>query len=249
MDLKGRIALVTGGSKGIGAAISRALAREGARVFVNYRSSESEAKEVVGSIRKDGGKAWPLRGDVSSPSDVKEMFELIEEKYGRLDVLVNNAGLADAAIWHAKLKDITPEMWQKVISVDVIGGFLCDQQAVRLMKNGGSILNIASTPVLVGDTDGVVYACAKAAVLTKTKMLARILAPKVRVNCLVLGSIETGWVGWLDKRTVASYRRSIPLGRFGKPEEVANAALFLVSDDASYVTGQSIIVDGGEVMD
>jgi 3-oxoacyl-[acyl-carrier protein] reductase len=136
-----------------------------------------------------------------------------------------------------------------VLSVDVVGGFLCDQRAAPLMKNGGVMVNIASTPVLVGDTQGLVYACSKASVLTKTKMLARMLAPKIRVNCMILGSIETGWVDWLDKETLKSYESSISLERFGKTEEVANVAVFLASEESSYITGQSIVVDGGDVMD
>jgi 3-oxoacyl-[acyl-carrier protein] reductase len=249
LRLKGKVALVTGSSKGIGASIAQAFGREGARVVVNYRSSEVEAKQIVDSIRRAGGKAWPIKTDVSDPQDVARMFDFISKKFGALDILVNNAGAADASIWNAKLSEITPAMWQKVLAVDVIGGFLCDQGAVPLMKKGGVMINISSTPVLVGDTQGLVYACAKASVLTKTKMLARMLAPKIRVNCMILGSIETGWVDWLDKETAKSYTSSISLGRFGKPEEVASVAVFLASDDSSYVTGESLVVDGGDVLD
>jgi 3-oxoacyl-[acyl-carrier protein] reductase len=247
--LKGKIALVTGASKGIGASIAKAFAREGARVLVNYRSSDAEAKQVVDSIRKSGGKAWPFKADVSDPQDVARMFDFVSKKFGRLDILMNSAGAADASIWNAKVSEITTAMWQKVLSVDVVGGFLCDQRAAPLMTKGGVMINIASTPVLVGDTQGLVYACAKASVLTKTKMLARMLAPKIRVNCMILGSIETGWVDWLDKETLKSYQSSISLGRFGKPEEVASVAVFLASDDSSYITGESIVVDGGDVLD
>lgn len=249
MRLKGKIALVTGASKGIGASIASAFAREGARVLVNYRSSDAEAKQVIDSIRKSGGKAWPIKADVSDPQDVARMFDFISKRFGRLDILMNNAGAADASIWNAKVSEITPAMWQKVLSVDVVGGFLCDQGAAPLMTKGGVMINIASTPVLVGDTQGLVYACAKASVLTKTKMLARMLAPKIRVNCMILGSIETGWVDWLGKETLKSYQSSISLRRFGKPEEVASVAVFLASDDSSYITGESIVVDGGDVLD
>ncbi len=249
LRLEGKIALVTGASKGIGASIARAFAGEGAYVLVNYRSSDAEAKAVVDSIAAAGGKAESIKADVADPTDVATMFDLISTKFHRLDILMNCAGVADASIWNAKLSEITPAMWKKVMSVDVIGGFLCDQRAASLMTGGGAMINIASTPVLVGDTQGLVYACAKASVLTKTKMLARILAPSIRVNCMVLGSIKTGWVDWLDEETVESYTSSISLGRFGKPEEVASVAVFLASDDSSYITGQSIVVDGGDVLD
>lgn len=249
MRLDGKVALVTGGSRGIGAAVSRAFATEGAAVLVNFRTSETEANEVVASIRKSGGEALPVKADVSNPEEVGRMFDLIEERFGKLDVLMNNAGVADASIWNATLDEITQTMWQKVLSTDVVGGFSCDQRAVPLMAKGGTIINISSTPVLVGDTQGLVYACAKAAVFTKTKMLARMLAPGIRVNCMILGSIETGWVDWLGKEVAESYRSSIPAGRFGRPDEVANVAVFLASDDSSYITGQGIVVDGGEVMD
>jgi len=248
LRLEGKIALVTGGSKGIGASIARAFAKEGAHVIVNFRTSETEAEAVVKSIDAAGGKALSFKADVANPADVASMFDYISTKFNRLDVLMNCAGVADASIWNAKLSEITPAMWERVMAVDVVGGFMCDQRAVALMGEGGAMINIASTPVLVGDTQGLVYACAKASVLTKTKMLARLLAPGIRVNCMVLGSINTGWVDWLDEGTLKSYKSSISLGRFGEPEEVASVAVFLACDDSSYITGQSIVVDGGDVM-
>jgi len=248
MKLNDKVALVTGSSRGIGEAIAKAIANEGARVIVNYRTSEAEALAVAEDIRSAGGKVSLARADVAEPLQVDKMFADIKRTYGKLDVLVNCAGVADARIWNANLSEITPQMWSRVLSVDLVGSFLCVQRALSLMTKGGSIVNIASTPVLVGDTQGLVYACAKAGVYTETKMLARILAPDIRVNCMVLGSIETGWVDWLDKETTKSYKSSIALKRFGKPEEVASVAVFLASDDASYVTGQSIVVDGGDVM-
>jgi 3-oxoacyl-[acyl-carrier protein] reductase len=249
LKLDNKIALVTGASKGIGASIAKALAREGADVLVNYRSSGDAAKGVIDEIVDAGGRASSAVADISNPAELDLMFAMIREKFGRLDVLVNNAGVADRKIWNARLDEITPDMWSKVFSVDVIGGFMCTQKSVPLLSRGGSIVNISSTQVLVGDTQGLVYACGKAAVLAETKSLARILAPNIRVNCMILGSIETSWVDWLDKATIESYTSSISLGRFGKPEEVASVALFFASDASSYITGQSIVVDGGDVMD
>ncbi len=249
MRLEGKVALVTGSSKGIGAAIARKFGAEGAKVIVNYRSSELEAKKLVRAIWRGKGEALLVRADVSQKADRETLFGEISERFGRLDVLVNNAGVSDAKIWNSNVSEITPEMWPRVFGVDVYGTFFCSQQAMPLMKRGGSIINIASTPVLVGDNQGLVYACAKASVFTMTKMLSRMLAPKVRVNCMILGSIETSWVEWLDKRTLDAYRSSISLRRFGKPEEVANVAAFLASEESSYINGQGIVIDGGDVLD
>jgi 3-oxoacyl-[acyl-carrier protein] reductase len=247
--LSGKRALVTGSSRGIGAEIAKTFAREGAKVAVNYRSSHKEADAVVRAIRREGGSAVALRADVSDPSDVAKMFGKVRQEFGGMDILVNTAGLADPSVWNAKLEEITVEMWQRVFAVDAYGTFLCSQQAARVMGSGSSIVNVASTPALSGDLEGLVYASAKGAVLSMTRMLARMLAPKIRVNCMVFGSFETTWVDWLDKKQLAYYRDSIPLRRFGRPREAAQLALFLASDMSSYVTGQSVVIDGGEVLD
>ncbi len=250
LKLESKVALVTGSSKGIGAAIALKFALEGARVVVNYRSSEADAKKLAARIRRESGREVTLvRADISQGADREALFTEIGRRFGRLDVLVNNAGVSDGKIWNSGVSEIKPEMWPKVFGVDVYGTFFCSQRAVQLMKRGGSIINIASTPVLTGDTQGLVYACAKAAVLTMTKMLSRMLAPKVRVNCMVLGSMETSWVDWLDKETLEGYKSSISLRRFGRPEEVANLAAFLASEESSYVDGQGIVIDGGDVLD
>ena len=246
--LEGKRALVTGSSKGVGAAIAKALAREGADVVVNHRASDSEAKAVASSIRKTGRRAVVVKSDISRKSDVDAMFEVVKKEFGGLDVLVNNAGVSDGKVWNAPVDEISVEMWEKVFSVDVFGAFLCTQRALKLMKNGGSIVNISSTPVLTGDKDGLVYAAAKGSVLALTKTLARMLAPKIRVNCMILGAIETSWLNWLRDDEVRLLRSSIPLGRFGSPEDVAWLAVFLASDESSYITGQGVVIDGGEVM-
>jgi 3-oxoacyl-[acyl-carrier protein] reductase len=250
MSLRGKRALVTGSSRGIGAAIARAFAKEGAVVVVNHRSSAGEAQEIADSIKSDGGRALVIQADVSDVSSVDSMFERISGELGGLDILVNCAGLADAEIWNTKLEEISVDMWKKVFAVDLIGTFLCSQKAVPLMKpQGGRIVNISSTPALTGDVSGIVYASMKASILTLTKTLARTLAPEIAVNCMILGSIRTGWVDWLTEDSVKAYTESIPLKRFGSPDEVAKVAVFLASDASSYVTGQGLVVDGGEVMD
>jgi len=247
LRLRGKVAVVTGSSTGNGASIAKAFAKEGADVVVHYRSSDAEAKKVVGAIRKMGRESVALKADVSVPEETSAMFREVKRKFGRVDVLVNNAGLADGKIWNAPIEDVTREMWLRVFSVDVYGAFDCVQNALKLMPDGGAIVNVSSTPVLAGDTQGLVYACGKGAVLTMTKMLAKTLAPRVRVNCMILGSIKTGWLQWFDKAAVEALRSSIPMGRFGEPEDVANLAVFLASSESSYMTGQGVVLDGGEV--
>jgi len=249
LRLKGKVAVVTGSSTGNGASIAQAFAREGADVVVHYRSSEAEAKKVVAAIRRMGRESVAIKADISVPEENRAMFGRVEQKFGRVDVLVNNAGLADGSIWNSGINEITREMWLRVFSVDVFGAFDCAQNAIRLMPEGGAIVNVSSTPVLAGDTQGLVYACGKGAVLTMTRMLAKTLAPKIRANCMILGSIRTGWLQWFDKAAVDALRSSIPMGRFGEPADVANLAVYLASAESSYMTGQGIVLDGGEVTD
>lgn len=247
MRLKGKVAVVTGSSTGNGASIARAFAKEGADVVVHYRSSDAEANKVAAAIQKVGRRSVAIKADISLPEDTKRLFQRVKAEFGRVDVLVNNAGLADQNIWHAPVGQITREMWERVFAVDVFGAFDCAQNAVKMMPKGGAIVNVSSTPVLAGDTQGLVYACGKGAVLTMTKMLAKSLVPKVRVNCMILGSFKTGWLKWFDEAGADSIRSSIPMGRFGEPADVANLAVFLASDESSYMTGQGIVLDGGEV--
>ena len=248
MRLEGKRALVTGSSQGIGAEIAKLFAKEGATVVVNHRSGVMHSEPVLDSIRRAGGKAIAVHADVSDPSSVSRMYGEIKEKLGGLDVLVNTAGLSDSSLWNLPLDRVNLDMWKRVFAVDTYGTFLCSQGAVKLMKSGSSVVNIASTPALVGDTEGLVYASAKGAVVSMTRMLAKMLAPKVRVNCMAFGSFETTWVDWLDNRQRESYKEAIPLRRFGKPREAASLALFLASDESSFITGQVIVVDGGEAL-
>ncbi|MDG6985853.1 MAG: SDR family oxidoreductase [Nitrososphaerota archaeon] len=246
MRLKGKRALVTGSSQGIGAEIAKRFSREGATVVVNHRSAGSHREPVLASIRRSGGRAIVVHADVSDPESVKGMFREIGSELGGLDILVNVAGLADRKMWNLPLEKTTLDMWQRVFSVDTFGTFLCTQGAARLMKRGSSVVNVASTPALVGDTDGLVYASAKGAVISMTRMLAKMLAPRIRVNCMAFGSMSTTWVDWLDAKQAEGYRSAIPLGRFGKPSEAAALAVFLASDESSFMTGQVVALDGGE---
>jgi 3-oxoacyl-[acyl-carrier protein] reductase len=248
LRLKGKRALVTGSSQGIGAEIARLFAKEGAAVVMNHRSGARHSETVLNSIRRAGGEAFVVHADVSNPAGVSGMYREIEEKIGRLDILVNTAGLSDGSLWNLEIGKMTLGMWERVFAVDTFGTFLCTQGAVGLMKGGSSVINVASTPALVGDTEGLLYASAKGAVVSMTRMLAKMLAPKTRVNCMAFGSFETSWVDWLDKKQKRSYLRAIPMGRFGKPIEAASLALFLASDESSFITGQVVVIDGGEAL-
>ncbi len=245
--LRSKRALVTGGTQGRGARIAQTFAREGAEVILCHRGSRAHPHPVEKSIKAAGGRVTTVHADVSDPRSVREMFEEIEDHLGGLDILVNAAGLSDGGIWNVKVQDITLDMWRRVFAVDAFGTFLCTQGALPLMKRG-SVVNVASTPALAGDSEGLVYASAKGAVVSMTRMLAKALAPKVRVNCMAFGSISTGWVDWLTPAQVKEYKAAIPMNRFGTPEDAANLALFLASDESSFITGQVVVLDGGEVL-
>jgi len=225
--VRGKVALVTGGTRGIGAAIVRAFREAGATAVACSRSAKGP-----GTVRGDVGK------------DAERIVGEVVRRHGRLDVLVNNAGVSDPAAWKAGLDAVTPAMWDRILRTDLWGTFACARAAARAMRKGGKILNVASIPALVGDRDGLVYSVAKAGVIGLTKSLAVLLAPRIQVNAMAFGSIETGWVDWLAPRERRAYARAIPRGRFGKPEEAAELAVFLARSD--WVTGQTLVLDGGE---
>jgi 3-oxoacyl-[acyl-carrier protein] reductase len=225
--VKGKVALVTGGTRGIGAAIAAAFRGAGATVVVASRGAKGPGT---------------LRGDVSK--DAERIVGAVVRKHGRLDVLVNGAGVSDPKAWKARLDDVTPAMWDRILRTDLWGSFACARAAARAMGQGGKIINVASIPALVGDRDGLVYSVAKAGVIGLTKSLAVALAPRIQVNAMAFGSIGTGWTDWLSPRERRAYARAIPLGRFGRPEEAAELALYLAGAD--WVTGQTLVLDGGE---
>jgi 3-oxoacyl-[acyl-carrier protein] reductase len=231
-----KVVLVTGGSRGNGAAIARVFAAAGYGVAVNYRKSKADAEKVAATF---GGVA--VKGDVGKDADA--LIGGVVKKLGRLDVLVNNAGASDRAAWTDDLDAVTDEMWDRILDTDLRGTFRCCRAAARVMTKG-KIINVTSIPALTGEREGIIYSIAKAGVLGMTKSLAMLLAPRIQVNCMALGSIETGWVEWLPPALRKSYASAIPVGRFGRPEEVGELALFLAQND--WVTGQTYVLDGGE---
>ncbi|MCL4436116.1 MAG: 3-oxoacyl-ACP reductase FabG [Thaumarchaeota archaeon] len=250
MNLKGKVAIVTGSSRGIGRFTALELARAGADVVINYLRSGEEAENVAGEVRAAGSKALVVKADVSVRGEVEAMVSRTVQEFGAVHILVNNAGFASGNVWETPFEDITDEMWRGPMEVDLKGTFLCLQAVAPAMKQQkeGKIVNVASTPALAGDLHGFVYAVAKAGVLGMTKALAWSLAPYVQVNAVALGSILTDWVDWLSDEELQAFVSETALKRFGKPEEVARVIAFLASSGSDYMSGQTLIVDGGTVM-
>jgi len=246
-DLKGKKALVTGASRGIGRGIALALAKQGADVAVNYRSNAEEAEKVVAEIKAMGRDSFSVQADVSNKASVAKMFEEIKGKWGKLDILVNNAGI----VQFAPFEELTEEQWDAVLDTNLKGQFLCGQQAVKLMEQGGRIINIASIAsggVGVGFSRLSHYTASKGGVVALTENMALDLAKKgINVNAIAPGVIETDMTKEMlgDETTKKGLMARIPKGRVGKPEDVAAAAAFLASDEADYITGTVLYVDGG----
>jgi 3-oxoacyl-[acyl-carrier protein] reductase len=244
--LAGRVAVVTGASKGIGASIAEHLAAEGASVVVNYANSKPGADAVVKRITGKNGKAIAVQADVSKPGDITRLFAETKDAYGKVDILVNNAGIYE----FAPLESVTPEHFHKHFDLNVLGLLLTTQEAVKLMNgNGGSIINISSIVGPMPAPLASVYSATKAAVDAVTVALSKELGPKkIRVNSLNPGMVETeglhaGGIAESDFRKMVESQT--PLGRIAQPEDIARAAVFFASDDAGWVTGQTLIVAGG----
>lgn len=242
--LKNKIALVTGGGKGIGAAIAKEMASQGATVIVNYSRSEEAAKKVQSEIRSNGGKADIFRCDVSDYNSVKAMIGDIIQHYGRLDILVNNAGIVkDGLLMRMKETD-----FDKVIEINLKGTFNCIQNVARQMlkQRYGRIINMSSVVGIYGNAGQVNYAASKAGIIGLTKAAAKELGSRgITVNAIAPGFIQTDMTGGLNQELKEKMLAAISLGSFGTAEDIAHAACFLASDGARYITGQVLGVDGG----
>jgi 3-oxoacyl-[acyl-carrier protein] reductase len=243
--LKGKVAVVTGASKGIGAAIAKSLAAEGASVVVNYSSSKEGADKIVSAITKAGGKAVAVQGDVSKPSEADGIINAAIKSYGRLDVLVNNSGIYE----FSPLEAITPEAFHKTFNINVLGVLLTTQAAIKHLGEGGSIINVGSIVSRITPPQSAVYTGSKGALDAITGVLARELGPKkIRVNSINPGMVETegshaaGFIGSdFEKQAVAQ----TPLARVGQPGDIASVAVFLASNDSAWITGEQLLTGGG----
>jgi 3-oxoacyl-[acyl-carrier protein] reductase len=243
--LKGKVAVVTGASKGIGAGIAKALAAEGASVVVNYASSKDGAEKVVKAITGAGGKAVAVGGDVSKAGDAKKIIDSAIQNFGKLDILVNNSGVYE----FQPIENVSEEHFRRIFDINVLGLLLTTKEAVKHLKEGGSIINIGSAVTEITPPASAVYTGTKGAVDAITGVLARELGPrKIRVNALNPGMVETegthtaGFIGSDFQKKVEA---EAPLGRVGQVNDIATIATFLASDDSGWLTGERLVASGG----
>ena len=246
MRLKGKVALITGSSRGVGSAVALGFAKEGAKVIVNYTSNEKAANEVAEAIKQLGSQAIVVRGDVAKREEAESLVRAAIDEFGRLDILVNNAGFTRPAM----MLKMTEEQWDEVVDIHLKGAFLCSQAAGRQMKeqNNGKIINVTSVAGLVGTVGQINYSAAKGGVISMTKSIARELARyNVCANVISIGILAMGMSEKIttDEKLKEVYMNRILLRRFGQPEDVSPAFVFLASDESNYITGQILCVDGG----
>ena len=244
IDLNGKVALVTGGGRGIGRACCLALADAGAAVAVNYSASKEAAEEVKADIEKAGGRAETYQADVSSFEEVQKMFEALKEAFGTLDILVNNAGVIKDTL----LLRMKPADWEKVLGVSLNGAFHCTKMAAEIMmrNRSGNVINISSVIGMMSGGGQTNYAAAKAGVISFTRACAAEMSGRgLRFNAVLPGMIETDMTKTVRKHASDKIMERIPSKRFGQPEDVAKVVVFLASDGASYINGEAITVDGG----
>ncbi len=244
IDLNGKVALVTGGGRGIGRACCLALADAGAAVAVNYSASKEAAEEVKADIEKAGGRAETYQADVSSFEEVQKMFEALKEAFGTLDILVNNAGVIKDTL----LLRMKPADWEKVLGVSLNGAFHCTKMAAEIMmrNRSGNVINISSVIGMMSGGGQTNYAAAKAGVISFTRACAAEMSGRgLRFNAVLPGMIETDMSETVRKHASDKIMERIPSKRFGQPEDVAKVVVFLASDEAGYINGEAITVDGG----
>jgi 3-oxoacyl-[acyl-carrier protein] reductase len=247
MTLEGKIALVTGASRGIGREIALELARQGANVAVNYAGSESKANEVVDEIKAMGKEAFVIKCDVSNSEEVAAMVKETVDRFGKLDILVNNAGITKDNL----LMRMKEDEWDDVININLKGVFLCTKAVTRQMmkQRVGRIINITSVVGVSGNPGQANYVAAKSGVIGLTKTTAKELASRnITVNAIAPGFITTDMTDKLSEEVKAEMLKQIPLARLGEPKDIAKMTAFLASDDSSYITGQTLHVNGGMVM-
>lgn len=247
MLLKDRVALITGSSRGIGRAIALSMAKEGALIIINYVGNEGKAEETCEDIKKLGGQAIKVRADVSNWDDAAFLVKSTIDNYGKIDILVNNAGITRDNL----LLRLQPEDWEKVLGANLTGAFNCTKQVLRPMikQKWGRIINISSVSGLMGNPGQANYSAAKAGLIGFTKSVAKEVASRnILVNAIAPGFITTDMTEELSPDNQEKLLSAIPLGRFGDPEEIADLAVFLASEKAGYITGQTIVVDGGMVV-
>lgn len=247
MRFEGKVVIVTGSSRGIGESIARGFAKEGATVVVNYNVNSQLAYEVMSKILELGGNAISIKADVTDSDKVQEMVKNVLSKYGKIDILVNNAG----SFKNSLVRNMEKEFWDDVIAVNLSGVFNTTHAVINHMRERkyGKIINITSVQGQTGVVGASNYSAAKAGVCGFTKSVAKEVARSgININCLSLGFIKTGMLLRLPPDLQSSILSMIPMGRFGKPEEVVNTILFLASDDANYITGQVINMNGGYYM-
>lgn len=243
MSLQGKVAIVTGASRGIGRQIAIQLGEAGAKVVVNYSSNGEKANEVVRLIEQAGGEAAAIRGDISRVSDVEALFSKTIGQFGRIDVLVNNAGIMETTM----ITDVTEEMFDRQFNINVKGTYFACQQAMKYMAGGGTIINFSTSVSGAMLPAYSVYAATKGAVEQLTRQLAKEFAPKdIIINCIAPGQVSTElFLNGKSEELVDSFRRMNAFGRLGEPGDIANAVELLVSDKARWITGQTIRVNGG----
>jgi 3-oxoacyl-[acyl-carrier protein] reductase len=244
---RGRVAIVTGGGRGIGRSVALKLAEEGANVAISYRSNDVAAQETADAVRAAGVRCEIFKGDVASPEDVRALFKGVGDTFGRVDILVNNAGITRDNIM-MRMKE---EEFDDVLRTNLGGTYLCTRAALRPMVRArwGRIVNLSSVVGLVGNAGQANYAASKAGIIGFTKSVAREVAQRgITANAVAPGYVETELTGSLPEKVKNQIRDQVPMGRFGEAEEVAEVVAFLAGEGAGYVTGQTIAVDGGMTM-